>query len=85
MKINGIPFFVFIPKDLYFRTIEYCENQRASNYLKCIDNIVIQACLCGFKVVQMEMDGKFKPLQTILTADPYNIILNVTSRDEHVL
>ena len=83
MKINGIPFFVFIPKDLYFRTIEYCENQRASTYLKYIDNIVKQARLCGFKVVQMEMDREFKPLQTILAADPYNIILNVTSRDEH--
>ena len=32
----------------------------------------------------MEMDGEFKPLQTILAADPYNIILNVTSRDKHV-
>ena len=36
MKISGIPLFLSISKDLYFRTIGYCENQIASTYLKCI-------------------------------------------------
>ena len=82
MKVNNVPVFGTISRNIMFRSNEYLKYQKSSSIIQAIKNIKSVYAQRGFTVTVMNMDGKFEDLrEDIISLDIY---LNIVSRNESV-
>jgi hypothetical protein len=82
MKVNGIPFFMSVSRNIKFGTAEVLKNQLAGTLLKYVRTIVNLYHRRGFHVVMILGDGQFETLRDGLAA--LGVGLNICAPDEHV-
>ena len=82
MWINGIRFFFTKSRPVRFITSQAVRNATALSLGGYINKVVGVYMTRGFRIVEMQMDGQFEPLQGALAE--MKITLNACSEAEHV-
>ena len=63
MYVNKIPFFMSISRNIRFATSEVLPNRTTKSILAAIKRIHRVYCQRGFRIIQMNMDGKFDTIR----------------------
>ena len=82
MYVNKVPLLVTLSRNVKFGTVEAVKDRKETTLMKSIATVVTLYRKAGFTVTTALMDGEFVPLRGGLAE--IGIILNETSRDEHV-
>jgi hypothetical protein len=65
--VNGVPYFVTLSLRICFLSVTHLQNQKIDTIiraLKAMHNFYLQ---CGFQIVFIKGDGKFKPLDGMMS------------------
>ena len=82
MKVNNIPFFGTILRNLMFRSNEYIKSQKSPTIIQAIKNATFIYVQRGYIVTVMNMDSKFEHLRENIGL--LGIYLNIVFRNENI-
>jgi hypothetical protein len=80
MFVNKIPFLVTCGQGVRFGTIENLKNQQVTTVASALDTVIHLYHQWGLVVGTINADGKFEPLQEVLTS----VSFNLCAKEEHV-
>ena len=82
MYINEIPFIMTTSRAIHFGTAELIKNEKISTIMIAIKQVIEAYEARGFRIRHILADGQFEHARKHI--EKLGIILNITSRDEHV-
>ena len=82
MYINGNPFVMTTSRAIHFGTAELIKNEKISTIMIAIKQVIKAYEARGFRIHYILADGQFEHARKHI--EQMDIILNVTSHDEHV-
>ena len=83
MFVNRMMFLTTISHNIYYRTSQYIASKNKSNYIKCMEEIVLLYKLAKFNITTIHCDQEFKNILKDF-ANNHNITLLCAPSQSHI-
>ena len=84
MYVNSLPFLVTISRHLKILIVHYLQTRKVKMIMASLDTVLNDYKMRGLPVKQIFADGEFDAIRTELSDPKRQVILNTTSKNEHV-